>query len=73
MDDAFSKRRASWVGHAFCTLVSRFGRCGERGEAGRQSYDGLSSADIGRYNQAIMFGDHDEAFPDRDEWGWVTE
>jgi hypothetical protein len=31
--------------------------------AGRGPYEGLSSADIGRYNRALMFGDNDETMP----------
>ena len=35
-------------------------------------YDGLTSAEIGRYNRAAMFGENDEAFPDQAEWSsWV--
>ena len=35
----------------------------ENQQAGRQSYDGLSSVDIGRYNQAIMFGVSQDQMP----------
>lgn len=39
---------------------------------GREKYDGLTSAEIGHYNRALMFGPDDEAFPDQDEWSaWV--
>lgn len=40
---------------------------------GRDPYHGLSSADIGRYNRALMFGDQDEAFPDRAEWARIVD
>jgi len=41
-------------------------------DAGREPYEGLCSADIGRYNRALMFGDDDEAFPSEAEWSaWV--
>lgn len=40
--------------------------------AGREPFHGLSSAEIGRYNRAVMFGDDDEAFPEPEEWSaWV--
>jgi len=42
-------------------------------EAGRNSYDGLSSAQIGRLNRAAMFGDNDEAFPSDDEWSRIVD
>lgn len=41
--------------------------------AGREPYDGLTSAEIGRYNRALMFGDNYEAFPDYDEWASIVD
>ena len=41
-------------------------------EAGREMFAGLTSAEIGERNRAIMFGDDDEAFPSDAEWSaWV--
>ena len=45
----------------------------ENREAGRECYDGLSSAQIGRLNRAAMFGDNDEAFPSDDEWSRIVD
>lgn len=42
-------------------------------EAGRETYAGLCSAEIGRYNGALMFGDDDEAFPDQETWSRLTD
>jgi|Cruoilmetagenom7_1024161.scaffolds.fasta_scaffold09569_11 hypothetical protein len=40
--------------------------------AGRATFEGLTSAEIGRRNRALMFGDNDEAFPSEAEWSaWV--
>lgn len=41
--------------------------------AGRESYAGLSSSQIGRYNRALMFGDNDEAFPSEAEWSRTVD
>lgn len=42
--------------------------------AGRFQYEGLSSAEIGRYSQALMFGDDWEAFPeDYDDWRRIVD
>ena len=32
-----------------------------------------SSADIGRHNRALMFGENDEAFPDADTWSRIVD
>jgi hypothetical protein len=45
----------------------------ENRAAGREQYDGLSSAEIGRYNRALMFGDNDEAFPSDSEWSAIVD
>lgn len=45
----------------------------ENQQAGRETFSGLSSAEIGRYNRAIMFGDNDEAFPEQAEWSAWTD
>jgi hypothetical protein len=36
-------------------------------------YDGLTSAEIGQWNRAQMFGENDEAFPDLDEWSAIVD
>jgi hypothetical protein len=41
--------------------------------ARRQSYEGLTSAEIGAYNRVLMFGENDEAFPDADEWSRIVD
>lgn len=41
--------------------------------AGRQEYDGLTSAQIGEYNRMLMFGENDEAFPDAATWSSVVD
>jgi hypothetical protein len=41
--------------------------------AGREPYAGLTSAEIGRYNGALMFGDNDEAFPDQETWSRIVD
>lgn len=37
---------------------------------GREPYEGLDSAEIGRYSQSLMFGENDEAFPETGVWDW---
>lgn len=41
--------------------------------AGRDTYAGLSSDEIGRYNRTVMFGENDEAFPSADEWSLIVD
>lgn len=41
--------------------------------AGRDTYEGLTSAEIGEHSRAIMFGDNDEAFPSQEEWSRVVD
>lgn len=41
--------------------------------AGRDSYDGLTSSEIGQYNRALMFGDNNEAMPDPTEWSRIVD
>lgn len=41
--------------------------------AGREDYAGLTSAEIGDLNRAIMFGENDEAFPSQAEWSSVVD
>lgn len=36
--------------------------------SGRDTYAGLDSSEIGEYNRALMFGDDNEAFPDKAAW-----
>ncbi len=42
-------------------------------EAGRETFAGLESWEIGMYNGAIMFGDNDEAFPSQEEWSRIVD
>jgi hypothetical protein len=42
-------------------------------EAGRNTFAGLDSSEIGQYNRALMFGDNDEAFPGQDEWSRIVD
>ena len=39
---------------------------------GRFAYEGMTSAEIGRYNRALMFGDNDEGF-NQEEFEAVTK
>jgi hypothetical protein len=32
-------------------------------QSGSYTYEGLESSEIGKYNQYLMFGENDEAFP----------
>lgn len=41
--------------------------------AGRPTYEGLDSSEIGTYSRALMFGDNDEAFPSREEWSRIVD
>ncbi|MCT4367053.1 MAG: hypothetical protein N3Z28_05210 [Synechococcaceae cyanobacterium MAG-AL2] len=41
--------------------------------AGKQPYEGLTTAEIAAYNRVLMFGENDEAFPDPDEWARWTD
>ncbi len=41
--------------------------------AGRNSYQGLTSSEIGEYNRSLMFGDNDEAFPGQEEWSSIVD
>jgi hypothetical protein len=42
--------------------------------AGRDNqYEGLTSAEIGKYNGYLMFGENDEAFPDAAEWSRIVD
>jgi hypothetical protein len=40
---------------------------------GLQTYAGLTSAEIGRYNRAQMFGEDDGAFPTDAEWATIVD
>jgi hypothetical protein len=42
-------------------------------EAGRETYAGLESWEIGMHNRAVMFGDDDEAFPSPEEWSRIVD
>lgn len=39
----------------------------------RSTFAGLTSAEIGRCNRALMFGEHDEAFPDEETWSSIVD
>jgi hypothetical protein len=41
--------------------------------AGRDTYAGLDSSEIGQYNRWLMFGDDDAAFPDVDTWSSIVD
>ena len=41
--------------------------------AGRDTYHGMSSSDIGRLNRATMFGDNGEGFPGDDIWSRIVD
>lgn len=41
--------------------------------AGRETYDGLTSSEIGEHNRRLMFGDNDESMPDRAEWSRIVD
>lgn len=41
--------------------------------AGRETYAGLESHEIGLYSRASMFGDNGEAFPSREEWSRIVD
>ena len=40
---------------------------------GAAALKALSSAEIGRRNRALMFGENDEAFPSDDEWSSIVD
>lgn len=41
--------------------------------AGRDTYAGLDSSEVGAFNRALMFGDNDEAFPGDAEWSRIVD
>jgi hypothetical protein len=41
--------------------------------AGRSTYEGLDSHEIGQVSWALMFGDNDEAFPSAGEWSRIVD
>lgn len=41
--------------------------------AGRDQYFGLTSAEIGRRNQSLMWGDNNEACPSTEEWTMIVD
>jgi hypothetical protein len=45
----------------------------ENRAAGRSTYAGLDSGEIGQYNRWLMFGDDDVAFPDVDTWSSIVD
>jgi|LakMenEpi03Aug12_release.lakeMendotaPanAssembly.Ray.scaffolds.fasta_scaffold584899_4 hypothetical protein len=45
----------------------------ENNLAGRYSFDGLDSSEIGAYNRYLMFGKNDEAFPDPETWSSIVD
>jgi len=42
-------------------------------DAEREDGHGLTSAEIGQRNRAIMFGENDEAFPGAAEWARICD
>jgi hypothetical protein len=40
---------------------------------GKDQYEGLSSAEIGKHSRAIMFGENDEAYPSDSEWSRIVD
>ena len=40
---------------------------------GLDKFAGMTDAEIGEYNRALMFGDDGEAFPGSDEWASITD
>lgn len=45
----------------------------ENMKAGRDTYAGLTTAEIATYNRRLMFGENDEAFPEPEVWGRWTK
>lgn len=45
----------------------------ENRAAGRETYAGLDSAEIGRYSRALMWGENDEAYPGDEEWSRIVD
>jgi hypothetical protein len=45
----------------------------DNGAAGRHTYEGLTSAEIGDHNRRLMFGQDDEAFPDPWTWSQIVD
>lgn len=41
--------------------------------AGRDTYAGLASHEIGTYSRALMFGDDGAAFPSDEEWSRIVD
>lgn len=41
--------------------------------AGRETYAGLESSEIGTYSRFLMFGENDEAFPSQEEWSRIVD
>jgi hypothetical protein len=41
--------------------------------AGRNTYEGLTSSEIGQYSRSLMFGDNSEAFPSAEEWSRIVD
>ena len=41
--------------------------------AQRNTYNGLESSEVGKYNRSLMFGDNDEAFPDQETWSRIVD
>jgi hypothetical protein len=42
-------------------------------EAGKEPYAGLESSEIGEYNRALMWGEHDEAYPGDEAWSRIVD
>ncbi len=45
----------------------------ENTNEGKGTYEGLTSAEIGRHSQSIMFGDDFEGFPSESEWSSLVD
>jgi hypothetical protein len=41
--------------------------------AGRHTFEGLESSEVGAYHRALMFGENDEAFPDQATWSRIVD
>jgi hypothetical protein len=42
-------------------------------KAGRPTFEGFTSSEIGAYNRRIMFGANDAAFPSAREWSRIVD
>ena len=42
-------------------------------KAGSYTYENLDSSEIGQYNNWLMHGNNDEAFPSQEEWSMIVD